>query len=526
MVLQFAAVKPFFLYLYNYMIMKELLEITQILDKKKISKIEILDTNSLKQPNNLFARMYNGLYKEQFETDEQAAQELYQSPSTDARYRQLKSRFRKRLLNTFFFLDPNLSQLTGRTAALYSCRRNLALVHILRINGVTETALGEAQQIQNMAIRFGFPDMVVSSALIMREIHAGQNDEKNFSRQDKLIEEYEAVRQAEQLSEKYIQFIRLAYQSNEAMRPATLLEINARCDELLQLSEQHSAPLINFNAFEAWMLRFELEGDFTSAADVAEQAEGYLKKQPTHHDDEKLKLFALGRLRAALHSKDFKKGRAFAENAFRLIRPHAPERLRLMEFYLLLSIHTDSVLHAFAVYKDAVEHKQFQHAPETEQEKWSLFTPYMHLLMELRPLQQQFVISQKRKDFKIEEFVASPVPYLSQRENQTILIAIAQIMFFFHIRNLTAAGRQIIWLHKLAQNLTKKGIYPRQCAFINLLHELHKNEYRQPSSKRCDKFLETFNRHPFRYRGQLHELEIIPYEKLWEITLGLAVGAR
>ena len=98
--------------------MKELLEITQILDKKKISKIEILDQNSLRQPNNLFARMYNGLYKEKFETDEQAAQELYQATPTDARYRQLKSRFRKRLLNTFFFLDPSLAQLSGRSAAL------------------------------------------------------------------------------------------------------------------------------------------------------------------------------------------------------------------------------------------------------------------------------------------------------------------------------------------------------------------------------------------------------------------------
>lgn len=506
--------------------MKDLLEITQILDKKKISKIEILDQYSLRQPNNLFARMYHGLYKEKFETDEQAAQELYQSPPTDARYRQLKSRFRKRLLNTFFFLDPNLSQLSGRTAALYSCRRNLALVHILTINGATETALTEALQIQNMAIRFGFPEMVVSSALIIREIYAGLNDEKNFSRQDKLIEEYEAIRHAEQRSEQHIQSIRLFYRSFEAEKHDKLSEISAKCDELLQLSEKYSAPLIHFNAFEAWMLRFELEGDFAAAADVAEQAEDFLKKQTTHYDDDKLKLFTIGRLRAALHNRDFKKGRAFAESAFRLIRPHDPERLQLMEFYLLLSIHTDSILHAFAVYREAVEHKQFQFAPEAEQDKWRIFTPYMHLLMELRPVQQQFVISQKRKDFKMEEFVESPVPYLPQKENQTILIAVAQVMFFFHVRNLTAAGRQIVWLHKLAHNLAKKGAYPRQCAFINLLHELHKNEYRPPSGKRCDKFLEALSRHPFRYRGQLQDLEIIPYEKLWEMALGLVAGQK
>lgn len=520
MVLQFPAVKPFFLCLHNDMIMKELLEITRILDKKKISKIEILDQNSLRQPDNLFARMYAGLYKEQFDSDEQAAKVLYQSSPADARYRQLKSRFRKRLLNTFFFLDPNLAQLSGRTAALYSCRRNLALVHILRINGATETALTEALQIQNTALRFGFPDVVISSGLIIREIYAEQNDEKNFLKQDQLIETHSAARAAEQLSEKHIQHIRLAYQSGDTLRREQLLDIHARCDELLQLSEQYVAPAVNFNAFEAWMLRFELEGDFASAADVAEQAADYIQKNPIHEDDDKIKLFAIGRLRAALHSRDFRKGRAYAESAFRLIRPADPERLRLMEFYLLLSIHTDSILHAFAVYREAIESRQFQYAPSAEQEKWNIYTPYMHLLMELRPLQQQFVISQKRADFKMEEFVNAPVPYLPKRENQTILIAVAQIMFLFHVRNTTAAGKQIVWLHKLAQNLTKKGAYPRPCAFINLLNELHKNDYRPPAGKRCDKYLAALTAHPFIYRGHLQDLEIIPYEKLWEMTLG------
>jgi len=54
-----------------------------------------------------FNEFYDGLVSERFVDDEQAADFLYDTTPLDDKYRQLKSRFSKRLLNTLFFLDSN-----------------------------------------------------------------------------------------------------------------------------------------------------------------------------------------------------------------------------------------------------------------------------------------------------------------------------------------------------------------------------------------------------------------------------------
>ena len=87
--------------------MKHILEIAKIVTKKKVKKIEIFDDYSLSQKSSKFNDFYEAVVNDKFETDEQAAEYLYGSPSTDDKYRQLKSRFKKRLLNTLFFLDVN-----------------------------------------------------------------------------------------------------------------------------------------------------------------------------------------------------------------------------------------------------------------------------------------------------------------------------------------------------------------------------------------------------------------------------------
>ena len=88
--------------------MKNLIEVGKIVTKKKVRKIEIFDDHSLRTKNSKFNEFYEALMADKFKNDRDAATFLYGCSPTDDKYRQLKSRFRKRLLNTLFFLDVNL----------------------------------------------------------------------------------------------------------------------------------------------------------------------------------------------------------------------------------------------------------------------------------------------------------------------------------------------------------------------------------------------------------------------------------
>ena len=77
--------------------MKNLIEISKIVTKKKVKKIEIFDEHTLKHKNSKFNEFYEALMTGKYKNDRDAATALYNCAPTDDKYRQLKSRFRQTL---------------------------------------------------------------------------------------------------------------------------------------------------------------------------------------------------------------------------------------------------------------------------------------------------------------------------------------------------------------------------------------------------------------------------------------------
>ena len=147
--------------------MKHLIEISKIVTKKKVRKIEIFDDNALKQKNSKFNEFYEALAANKFKNDRDAAMFLYSSTPTDDKYRQLKSRFRKRLLNTMFFLDVNRPSASSYDRAYFSCNKDWTLVKILLSNNAYKTASALARQILTTALKFKFADVIVNCACLL-----------------------------------------------------------------------------------------------------------------------------------------------------------------------------------------------------------------------------------------------------------------------------------------------------------------------------------------------------------------------
>ena len=76
--------------------MDALKELVKIVNRKRLSKIDVFDKTFLNQNNsNLYYKLYEGLESGTITDDITAAKYLYQSESKDAKFRKLKSRFKK-----------------------------------------------------------------------------------------------------------------------------------------------------------------------------------------------------------------------------------------------------------------------------------------------------------------------------------------------------------------------------------------------------------------------------------------------
>ena len=499
--------------------MKNLIEISKIVTKKKVKKIEIFDDHSLKNKNSKFNEFYEALLMGKFKNDRDASNFLYACGPTDDKYRQLKSRFRKRLLNTLFFLDVNLPSTSNYDRAYFSSNKDWTLVKILLSNNAPHTAAALARQILTTALKFKFADVIVNCARILRRYAANVDNEKDYEIYDQHSKQFQNVLDAEIRSEELYQRVYMNYHKDPSKNANLKERIDTYCDALVGLSEIYDSPVVIYNMYLVWAFRYEMLNDFTSMLEVCSKAENYIEKNPTYYQEDKLATFQLKKMSAYLHLRDWKNGKINAEKCLQSFPVGSDTWFTFMEYYLLLAIHTDNYINATAIYNDAVGNNKFKKQSALSKEKWKIYDYYINYIIESQAESNPVLLTQRKKSFRVQRFLNDPILYPKDQRIFTVLLVVAQILFLLEKKSYNAVTERVDRLKSYANRQLKKEEYFRAIQFIRLLQQLVKAEYQINNLSNVDKYYNRLIETPFFYRGLISELEVMPYEKIWNLIL-------
>lgn len=498
--------------------MKHLLEIANIVTWKKVKKIEIFDEASLRNKNSKFNEFFEALMDGKYKNDRDAASSLYGCSPTDDKYRQLKSRFRKRILNTLFFIDVNLPSTSNYDRAYFSCNKDWTLVKILQSYGAHISAEDLAKSILSIALKFSFADIIVNCARILRAYAAKDGDDKAFEQYNEYIRVYNEILSAEMLSEHYYQLMLLKYKQVSASENLDLEPLDNWCNELIQLSEQFESPVINFNMFLLWITKFELENDHNSVIAISEKAEEYIKTFPQYEKEEKILLFQLKKMSAYLHLKDFKNGKVNAEKNIHYFQEGTEAWYEFMEYYFLLAMHTNNLVNTMGIYQRVINLPKFRKASRIIKEKWKIYQYYLDYLIEIGN-DKNLAMSLQKSGLKQNKLMTDPVLYPKELRILTIHTVIAQVLYALERRSFVNAAENIERLKSYTLRQLKADENQRMILFIKLLQQLMKADFTLQHLSSTEKYLEKLEEKPLMYRGNLNDLEIIPLENLWKIIL-------
>lgn len=499
--------------------MKNLIEISKIVTKKKVKKIEIFDDHSLKHKNSKFNEFYEALLIGKFKNDRDAATYLYDCSPTDDKYRQLKSRFRKRLLNTLFFLDVNLPSASGYDRAYFSCNKDWTLVKILLSNNAPHTAATLAKQILTTALKFKFADVIVNCSRILRKYAADNDNEKDYEVYDQHSKQYQNVLDAEIRSEELYQRVYMNYHKPQAKSADLKERIDTYCEALVGLSEIYDSPIIIYNMYLVWAYRYEMLQDYNNMLEVCGKAEKYIEDNPQYYQNDKLATFQLKKMSAYLHLRDWQNGKINAEKCLQSFPKGSETWFDFMEYFFLLAMHTDNHLNAIAIYNDTTSNNQFKKLPLLTKEKWNIYNHYINYFIESQGAENPILLTQRKKSFRLQRFLNDPILYGKDQRIFTVHMLIAQILFFLEKNSHHAVSERIDRLKSYSNRQLKKEEYYRTNQFIRLLQQLSKSDYNINNLSNTEKYYDRLIEKPFTYRGLLMELEIIPYEKLWNLVL-------
>lgn len=499
--------------------MKHLIEISRIVTKRKVRKIEIFDDHSLRHKKSKFNEFYEALRTNKFKSDRDAAQQLYGCSPTDPKYRQLKSRFRKRLLNTLFFLDVNLPSASGYDRAYYSCNKDWTLVKTLIWYNAPHTATHLARQVLTTSLKFKFADLIVNCSRILRDYSAENGDERSFDAYNEYLKEYSTILDAEIRSEEIYQRAVMSYNLPFSRNRELAGQIQSYCETLVKLSEENDSPVIYYNMYIVWIYRYEMERDFEGMLEVCEQGEKYIEQNPVFEQESKLILFQTKKMSAYLHLHNYRDGRATAEKCLNHFPEGTDPWFTFMEYYFLLAMHTENYINALAIYNRATDNPKFKKQDSLVQEKWNIFEGYVNFIIEKEGKNNQILLMQARRGFRASKLLSSPALYPREQRIFSVLVIILQILFLLERKSLSKIPEHIERLKKYATRQLKKEEYQRPILFIRLLLQLNKAGFQLEELSNTEKFLAGLEEHPFFYRGLASELEIIPYEKLWSYLL-------
>lgn len=499
--------------------MKNLLEIAGIVTKKKVKKIEIFDEHSLRNKTSKFNEFYEDLTSGVYKNDRDAANKLYGCSPKDARYRQLKSRFRKRLLNTLFFLDVNKPSASNYDRAHFTCHKEWTLVKILQDNNAYSSAINLARSILTTAQKFQIIEIIVNCARILREDAASTGNVKDFEFYDDLLKSQTMILNAEMRSEELKQRVIMDY--FRPLHKDNHLEerIDLYSNTLLSLSEMHDSPLIFYNMFLVWAMRYEMNREYEALLEVCERAENYIIDNPRYYQEEKLIDFYIKKMSAYLHLGNYSKGQINAEQCLKQFPEGSRPWFTFMEYYLLLALHTDHHIQALAIYNQTVSNKRFVKQGIELRERWKLFEAVIYFLLEPMGLSSRLVPVRKRDAFVSEKFMERSIYYSSDQKKLTVLMLSMQVFYLAKAKQFNRADELIGQLQNLANRNLHKEEYFRPIQFIRLLLALRKANYQKDELRNTEKYLERLADEPFTYRGVLSQFEPVPLERLWHIFL-------
>ncbi|MFN7117279.1 MAG: hypothetical protein ACK4TA_10805 [Saprospiraceae bacterium] len=499
--------------------MKTLLEIAGILTRKKIARIEILDEQVLKQKDSKFGKFYEGLLTGKIETDEDAASLLYENGDTsDAKYRQIKSRFRRRLLNTLFFLDVNTPAAASYEQAYISCNKELTLVEILLSHQANHSAAILCRQILTTALKFNFTELILKTARHLRRLAVLEEDEKGFNYYNDITLKYALIYEAE-LQAEHFSLAALDIYQRSLCRRDCIEQLSTYANQLVKLSEKHASPRINFQMFYVWSMYYELLYDYEGVLEVCSNAKQYFDDHKNLFSNQEQSIFTLKTLSAYFHLNKYEEGRIHAENNLTELSEEMPQWIDFMEYYLLLSLKTLHIINAIAIFNKVTGSVIFKKLDEDRREKWELFEAALHYLIDKEKMNPMLLPRQRRKTFKVSDFINRPVNYPARLNILYLQRLTFQILFLLQRKSHQGITERIQRLINLSKYELKKEGYERAYFFVKQLQQLEKSNYSIKNLRINTKYLNKIKNIPFIYRGKIAELEVLPYEQLWQFMI-------
>ncbi len=452
-----------------------------------------------------------------YESDDDAARDLYQTGPNDVKYKMLKHRVKKKLFRELKNVNPEKVTSNLVRQKELQCSSLIYQANIMLARYEFELVISLASKALAIAEDFDFIDIKVSALELLSLSYSEQGLAKKFTAaqtdlsmtMQRFVKEREAVLLFHQIN---IQ-LRKSTKTRKEFLPL-LPGLIKRLESLWQESGTFSA----YHAYyRAYIWYHELEGNFMDVIQITLNAIQLVEQNRVNAQrfDQSYNNFIM--VYAHLRAKQLDDGLAYAEKNLALYQPSTRNWFAFLENYFLLAVHARRYEVGELLLQQVFGNLAFGVIPTAAKERWVLYRAYFRLM---------YPKAATSEGDAQNPYLLSLPEYSKDKLGFNVAILTLQFIYLLERGDTEALLYRIESIKKYMATYLKDAFSLRSKLFLKLLVlsvtvDFDAAVCRKKGDSLYKKLLDT------PAPGDAYaEIEIVPYEHLWELILKILEKAE
>ena len=493
--------------------MNEIANLARIVTSRSLAALPILNLHSRQanKENQFVAALTSVPEASQL----QVLKSLYgkATPANMRALQRLQSRVQSKLLNQLYFLDHSDPRLLVSRRYELECLDLLHKVSILYAE--REYKLSERLLLRcvRLAEQGEFTQYLVQSTRMLRNLYAEQQQPIAFKKITKVLLRAQQVLAWEDEAEQLYTETQLALNGTVAARRAVLSLLPDRMAQLEAL-HRRARSFVTYNTDYRMRVAFEeLQGNFQEIIRVTAVASRRLRDGKLNARRFDIRFNHFMSIYAYLRSRQPAQGLRLAGEYARDFHPSSSNWFYFQEQHVLLALHAQQYERAQQLLEVITKNPAYLIQREAALQRWDLYKAYIEFVLPPR--------ATTARQRQMAQWVLQLPEYSRDKLGHNVAILVLQVLYFLRARNLEGVLLRLERLRKYQQRHLYEPTTLRSRLFLRLLQVIVDKNFDAAKAAVRGKLIQQQLRDTPPPGNAFAEVEIIPYEHLWELVLGL-----
>lgn len=460
--------------------------------------------------------LWKGIAKGRFQTDEAAAKALYDEGLEGSKYRKLKSDLRNRLMDAVLEINGHQKNYSDYQRAYYECHRLWAVVRILTGQNANAAALSIANRLLRQAEKYDFTLLAMDVASFLRTQYGlRESNDRRFHEMNEHFERYRKMYDAESEAEALYTTLVVHYVNNRSAAAELQRQTTQYWDLVSPLMEQFQSYKLQMYGFMIGLMQHTTSNNYRLALAVCDEAIRFFNSR-TYEPRVPLQIFYYQRLICNIQLKQFEEGRQSADYCLGIMQEGTFNWFKYRELYLQLSLHTGEYSKAAEILDETIHHPRFEFLPENVKEIWRVCEAFVHYLV----LTGRAGLGMDAPKFKLAKFINDTPIFSKDKRGINVAIIVIKLLILFQEGRFSQALNEVEAIEQYCYRHLRGENEKRSYYFLKMLLHIPMSGFDpELSAQKAARYFEKLKETGTKHNDQTFEIEIVPFEALWEIAL-------